>query len=386
MKVYNYKLWRYRSTNRRLTLTGKLNVIVKTLLPLSFFFTIILSFISCSQEQQPTPKPEPYQLLNGPAGIISDNVGTIYFTDVVNLHILSITTAGVIQPFVNINMQNGCSSDGGLCFFAALSGPQAIAIDNTGNIYFADGYCIKVYKIDPSTHIMTHIAGNGSDKYSGDGDKAINAGFGGIGSMLDIAVDTKGNMYVTANDSRIRKIVLSSGIITTFAGNGVVGFGGDNGPATSAQLHYNNYIAVDDTGNLYISDGGNYRIRKVNYVTNIINTIAGTGTSGYNGNNIPASSAQLVSPSGIKVDSGGNICFCDGTRIREIRAKTNLIYNVGGNGISGSSGDGGPATNAEMSPHAIAFDPEWNIYFINGTPSIRKINMSTGLITTVLHN
>jgi hypothetical protein len=345
------------------------------------FITIILN--SCYY-QNPVPIPT-YQFLNDPIDLIIDKQGTVYITNFYDYNILSLTQSGVVQPFVNVSMQNNCSGDGGLCFYAQLSGPEGITIDNSGNIYFLDGFCRKVHKIDVSTHIMTLIAGNGSRVFSGDGGLAINAGLGSTSNnyFQGITIDNKGNLYISIGN-RIRKVNLSTGIITTFAGNGIAGNTGEGVPATVAEFNGPCYLAADDTGNIYITDAGNFIIRKVSITTNIITTIAGKYETGYNGDNIPATAAYLSGPAGIKIDTGGNIYFCDNTRIREIKTKTNFIYTVAGDSISGYSGDGGPATAAELEASAgLAIDPSGNLYFICG--GIRKITMSTGIISTVLH-
>jgi len=362
---------------------------LKTLFRLLLFFSIL--FISCTPE--PPRQTYPNQLFNEPQDLICNKAGTIYVTNPVNNsnnNILSISSAGIVQPFVNIKMQYGCPNDGESCFYASVSSPSGIAIDSSGNIYFGDDGCEAVYKINASNYIVTKVAGNGSNVYSGDGGPAINAGLGGLqGGPGSIAIDNKSNLYVV-NDCRIRKVVLSSGIITTVAGNGVVGFGGDGGPAISAQLSYLTFIAVDDSENIYISDVGNYRIRKVTAATSIFTTIAGNGISGYNGDSIPATAAALSYPEGIKVDAGGNIYFNDHTIVREIKAKTNIIYTVAGGGNNYNiSGSGIPATYAGFGDlFGLSLDNRGNFYIINSTSYsndvILKVNISTGIISSVI--
>lgn len=286
-------------------------------------------------------------------------------------------------------MQQGCSGDGASCYYAKLNSPQGIAVDSSGNIYFGDDACYSIHKIDAVTHIMTLIAGNGSNAYSGDAGPAVNAGLGSpqLNGPGGIALDNKGNLYV-ADGNRIRKVVLNTGTITTMAGNGNAGYGGDGGPAVLAQLQNPSFIAADDSGNIYISDGGNYRIRKVSAATNVITTIAGNGTQGYNGDSISAISAELNNPAGIKVDTGGNLYLCDQPLVRFIKAKTNIIYTIAGNGKSGNSGDGGNAASAELNnPFGLTFDYAGNLLILDaGNNNVRKVNISTGIISTVLHD
>jgi sugar lactone lactonase YvrE len=170
-------------------------------------------------------------------------------------------------------------------------------------------------------------------------------------------------------------------VITTVAGNGTQSFSGDNGPATSAQLHGPDGIAVDSIGNLYVADYSNHRIRKV--TSGVITTVAGNGTQGFSGDNGPATSAQLNGPVGIAVDFTGNLYIADtyNHRIREV--SNGVIATVAGNGTPGFSGDNGPATSAQLhGPVGVAVDSAGNLYIADyGNNGIRKV--SNGVITTV---
>ena len=178
-----------------------------------------------------------------------------------------------------------------------------------------------------------------------------------------------------------------SGLITTVAGNGITGFSGDGGPAASASLALPQGVAVDASGGIYIADTGNHRIRKVD-LTGVITTIAGNGAAGYSGDYGPAMSASLNSPEGVAVDSSGNIFIADtgNSRIRKINV-SGAIETVAGNGTRAYSGDGGPAISASLnSPQAIAADASGNVYIADtGNHRIRKMDAS-GLITTIAGN
>ncbi len=348
---------------------------------LSVFSLAAMLLASCSQQKTSTPVP--FQKIFQPEDITGNSSGTLFVTDISNFYILSVNDAGTAQPFVNVNMKLGCSGDGGSCYFASLSGPFGITTDNSGNIYFTDAGCHTLHKIDAATNMMSLIAGNGSQDYSGDGGPALSAGlFGPAG----IAIDKNNNLFLV-DGYRIRKVVLATGVITTVAGDGTASFGGDGGPALLAQIQPG-YVAVDNLGNIYISDLGNYRIRKVTAGINVITTIAGNGIIGYNGDSIPATSARINYPAGIKVDTAGNVYFCDRQRVRKIDSKTNLIYTVAGGGTNTSLDYSGSAKAVSLGDlSGLTFDAKGNFYFLDNTNlCIRKVDISTGIINTILHN
>ena len=226
------------------------------------------------------------------------------------------------------------------------------------------------------TYTVTTIAGDGTSGFGADG-PALAAPLNPAG----IAVDAAGNVYI-ADDNLVRKI--SGGVITTVAGNGSYGFSGDGGPATSAQLLNPHGLAVDSAGNLYIADTLNLRIRKVS--NGVITTIAGNGTYGSDGDGGPATSAQLNMPYGIAVDTAGNIYIADESNNRIRKVSKGVITTVAGNGAFGYSGDGGPATAAQLNwPRGVAVDAAGNLY-IADTESNRIRKVSNGVITTVAGN
>ncbi len=258
-----------------------------------------------------------------------------------------------------------------------------------GNIYISDTTNQRVRKVTVSTGIITTIAGTGTGSYSGDNGPATSAG---LNYPYGISLDSAGNVYIADYyNNRIRKVTVSTGIITTFAGTGASSYSGDGGAATSASLFFPNYVAIDSLDNVYISDGSNHRIRKVTVSTGIITTIAGSSTSGsYSGDNGPATSATLSGPSGIALDSAGNIYIADtnNNRIRKVTVSTGIITTYAGIGTQGFSGDNGQASSATfISPSGVAVDSSGNVYIADySNQRIRKVTVFTGIITTIAGN
>ncbi len=233
--------------------------------------------------------------------------------------------------------------------------------------------------------IITTVAGTGSGSYSGDGGPATNAA---VQRPIEIHIDDSANIYIADNDNhRVRIINGASGIINTIAGNGSLGFSGDGGPATDASLNLPTAVCTDPSGNIYISDKSNQRIRKIDFSTGIINTIAGDGTGSYSGDGGPSTAATISQPHGMQTDAAGNLYFADRTnhRIRRIDNSTSIITTVAGTGNSGYSGDGAAATDANLNfPMSLCIDPAGNIYIADQiNHRIRKIDASTGIITTI---
>ena len=282
----------------------------------------------------------------------------------------------------------GYSGDGAPAASAEFSYPTSVAVDSSGNLYIVDADNNRIRKVTASSGIITTVAGNGTAGYSGDGGAATSAE---LDTPFGVAVDASGNIYIVdVNNDRIRKVTASTGIITTVAGNGTWGYSGDGGAATSAELFSPLGVAVDASGNIYIADSGNNRIRKVTASTGIITTVAGNGTGGYSGDSGVATSAELNSPFGVAVDASGNIYIVDSgnNRIRKMTASTGIITTVAGNGTGGYSGDSGVATSAELnSPYGVAVDASGNIYIADTyNLVIRTVTASTGIITTVAGN
>jgi sugar lactone lactonase YvrE len=266
---------------------------------------------------------------------------------------------------------------------ARLYNPYSVIFDSIGNLFIADASNNRIRKIDVSG-IVTTIAGTGTAGYNGDNITAISAQ---LYFPTSVAFDKAGNLFVADwGNQRVRKID-HSGIITTVAGNGTTGYSGDNGPAISAQLYEPLGLAFDTLNNLFISEEVNSTIRKVN-TSGIITTIAGTGVSGFSGDTGPATLAQLNEPGHIFIDIYQNLFIGDegNNRIRKINT-TGIISTIAGTGTGGYSGDNSSATSAELNiPFAIVCDSFGNIFFTDEWNNVvRKIDNS-GIITTIVGN
>jgi len=369
--------------------------------------------------------------LMGPvSGVAADASGNVYIADGIN-HIRKVDTNGTITTIAG-NGNGAFAGDGGPALQAQFSGPNSLALDSAGNIYFSDVFNRRTRMISTSGAVTT-VAGGGTVAPFVDGGPATSADFtpaglsvDGTGKLFiaayddglimevsngtmtsvagnnhlsptiytsavingasDPAVDSQGNRYVVSQSTVSR--ITPAGVTTVVAGNGVnclitpvvnSCFSGDGGPALAAQLYFPSGATVDQAGNLFIADTGNRRIREVS-TSGIITTYAGGG--GNTGEGVQALSAALE-PGSIAVDSSNNVFFTDGqTRIRKI-SPGGLVFTVAGNGISGYSGDGGLATSAELSsPFGIALDASGEIYFVDDAETvIRELTPTTVTLT-----
>jgi uncharacterized protein (TIGR03437 family) len=253
-----------------------------------------------------------------------------------------------------------------------------VAVDASGNAYFSDTGNNVVRKINPAGVVST-VAGNGAAGFGGDGGAATAAQLNG---PVGLAVDRSGDLLIAdAFNERVRKIA-PNGVITTVAGSGTQGYAGDGAPAANAQLSLPYALALDAGGNLYIADFGNNVVRKV-LANGVISTFAGTGTSGYSGDGLDANVAQLNGPRALAVDASGNVYIGDSLNncVREVTA-AGIISTIAGDGLSGYAGDFGPATAAQVnSPAGLAVDSAGSVYVADGNARIRRI--SAGVIVTV---
>lgn len=320
--------------------------------------------------------------LNDPAGVAVDAAGNVYIADAANGRIRKVNTAGIITTVAGSGY-TGNNGDGGDATLATIDIPLSVAIDGSGNLYIAGQDYKRIRKVN-TAGIITTIAGTGFGGFSGDGGPATAAKISGAEG---IATDAAGNVYIVDRDNqRIRKIS-TSGIITTVAGNGFIGYNGDGVLATSTSLYSPMAVAVDAAGNLYIADYLNNRIRKVN-TSGIISTIAGNGNDAFSGDGGLATAAEIRSPTGIAVDAAGNVFFVDGSfRIRKINT-AGIINTVAGNGGASHSGDGGPATAAGMnSPFGVAVSNSGNIYIaVRDDNRVRVVGTAPAAITTISNN
>lgn len=407
--------------------------------------------------------------LNNPVAVAVDGSGNVLIADQHNNRIRMVTAGGVIETLAGT--VSGFGGDGGPAAASRLSGPTGVTVDSAGNVWIADTGNNRIRVVAPD-HIISTAAGTGTGGFTGDGGPAVSAQLAtpidvsadaagnvfiadqgnyrirrvdparvidSMAGMSDdggramaaqlffpnsIAADAAGNVYIADTDiHRIRKIT-PDGTDMIVAGNGTGGFSGDGGSAASAQLHYPAGVTVDSTGNLFIADTANQRIRKVT-PGGIITTVAGTGGGG-GGDGGPAVAAQIIDPGGVAVDGMGNLFIAEtgASRIRKVDAsgvirtiagdqlafpaavaadaggnvyiadsvnnqirlitRAGIIKTIAGNGKSGFAGDGGPATEGEISyPQAISLDNAGNLYIADtGNQRIRKVTPA-GLISTV---
>ncbi len=318
--------------------------------------------------------------LNGPSDVAVDDSGNIYIADYINNVIRKVYAKDGIIVTVAGNTVGGYGGDGGSATDAELYAPQALALDKYGNIYISDCENFRIRKVDKISGIISTFAGNGMFGFSGDGGQATIAEFD---DNVDIALDTSGNLYITDEfNYRLRFVNISTGIITTIVGNGSLGSSGNGGQATSAELNRPCGVAVDDSLNIYITEYDGNFVRKVEHSTGIIYTIAGTGVGGYNGDARLATSAELYNPYGIKIDKNWNVLIADArnARIREINPSTGIITTIIGNGVGGYSGDRGLATLAEISAGNLTLDSSGTIFLADeATNHIRKVTSVTGI-------
>ena len=264
----------------------------------------------------------------------------------------------------------------------------AVVLQNSSGVTIATGM-VQGTGVGPQVALtpgtITTVAGNGTADFGGDGGTATSAE---LNDPLGAAVDGAGNLYIGDYfNNRVRKVTASTGVITTVAGTGTFGYNGDGEAATSAELSDPEGVAVDGAGNLYIADHAGNRVQKVSASSGAIATVAGTGTAGQSGDGGPATSAELNAPAGLAVDGAGNLYIADwvNNRIRRVSASTGLITTVAGTGTAGYSGDGGAATSAELNfASGIAVDSVGNLYIADEDNNrIREVAVGTGVITTV---
>jgi len=302
--------------------------------------------------------PAAQATFNTPTSVAADHSGNLYIADTDAGLIRKVDSSGTVSTIAGLGSA-GPVIDNIAATAAYLFYPTGLLVDNSGNLYFADCGDARIRVISP-TGVITTVAGTGTagrPGYSGDGGPAIQAQ---LSWPKDIAFDGTGSLYIAdAGNSRIRKVG-ANGIIATIAGDGIAGFSGDHGPAIAANLNIPSGIAVDSSGDIFIADTGNFRIRKIT-LDGTITTIAGTGTQGFSGDGGSAIEAQLAGPLGIKLDAAGNLYVADGTAVRMI-SPAGIIHTIAGTGMPAFSGDGGPATSAGLTNWGLGFDGAGDLY------------------------
>ncbi len=296
--------------------------------------------------------------IEGPQSVVRDPAGNLYVvTDTgVIYKITPGTTAPGVLTIIAGNNTAGFSPSGTAATTTLTFEPYGAALNANNDLYYSDANNCVVREIVGG--VVNTIAGTGACKYTGDGGPASSAT---LNNPQGIAFDGSGNLFIADNGNNVIRRIDANGNISTYAGNGNAGFSGDAGAATSAELNAPEAVALDSAGNLFIADTNNNRIRRVDVGTKIITTVAGNGTQGFSGDNGPATSAMLGVPDGVAVDTSGNIYISDTTNslIREVSSATSptpgIITSIVGNGTFGFSGDGGPAFDAELTNPAGIF-------------------------------
>jgi sugar lactone lactonase YvrE len=311
-----------------------------------------------------------------PESVVPDGAGGFYFSSFSH-RVYRVGPDGTLTVSAGTGMP-GFSGDGGAATSGQLNYPKTLAIDGAGNLFIADRNNDRIREVTPDGVIRT-VAGNGFQGFGGDGGPAISAQLSG---PVGVAVDTFGDLFIAdTRNNRVREVT-PDGVIRTVAGNGTRGLEGDGGPATSAQLFYPTGLAVDASGNLFIVDSN--RVRRVT-PDGVIRTVAGGLQDGFGGDGGPALSAHLSAPAGVALDAFGNLFIADSYnfRVRKI-TPDGVIRTVAGNGLVGFSGDGGPATSAQVFPMSVAVDGAGNL-FIADLYNVRKVTPD-GLIRTIAGN
>jgi large repetitive protein len=330
-----------------------------------------------------------------PSGVVVDGAGNIFIADSYHNRIREVYASGpnkgLIGTICNTNGVPSYSGDGGLAVNATLNNPRSIAIDGAGNLYIADSANNVIRKITASSGYISTIAGNGTAGYNGDGSATTVE----LNSPYGVTADASGNVYIAdTSNQRIRKFTAATGALSTVAGmgdtgsNGAGAFSGDGGSPLLADLSLPYAVGFDGSGNMYIPDSGNNRIRVV-YVTGPntgkIKTFAGTGNPAYAGDGSAAGSASFYAPSGVAFDAAGNLYIADtqNNAVRKISISTGLVSTVAGDGTGIYGGDGGSATAAGLfGPYALFLDSLGDLFIADYFDHrIREIQSNVALLT-----
>lgn len=316
-----------------------------------------------------------------PGGSVRDKAGNTYISSNWDHYVFKLDTAGKVSVFAGQGYAD-FSGDGGPASSAALNTPGGLAIDSAGDLYIADVGNNRIRRVDGTTGIITTVAGSstpnmfGYGGYGGDGGPATEAL---LNSPYTVAVDSQGNLFIADYlNFCIRRVDASTQVITTVAGTGTAGYNGDNIQATTAEIDYALTVIVDKSDNLYIADSGNNRIRRVDGKTQVITTVAGNGTAGFKGDGGLATKAELSFPNGVTEDAAQNLYVVDtnNDRVRLVSAKTKKIKTIVGTGVGGFKGDGGPATKAEITDSSGGYiDASGNLLIADsGNQRVRIVN------------
>ena len=360
------------------TSTGKVGNTNKVVKTHTYIVTIKIVTIAGNGTAGDTVGSPLSSKLKKPQSVAVDSAGNVYIADTDNHRIKKLIWDSGSQTYTSLAnfAGTGAAGDtgaGGVATSAKWNTPKGVAVDSSGNVYIADSNSDRIKKVDTSG-IITFIAGTGASGNSGDNGPATSAKFN---NPEGVAVTSSGEIYVAdTSNNRVRKFT-EGGNISLFAGVGNNGYSGDGGAAISAKIDDPNSVAVDSSGNVYISDSLNDRIRKVAIGTNIITTVAGTGTAGYSGDSGAATSAMINVPKGIAITPAGNFFIGDSTnnRVRLVNGATGIITTYAGTGTAGNSVDNGAPASAQLRvPYGVAIDSLGNIYIADkDNHDIRKI-------------
>ncbi len=309
--------------------------------------------------------PATSAFLNQPDGLVVDAKGSLVIGDTSDSRVRTVPSTGIIANVIGTGVRG---SDPGELYF-----PRGVTFDSSGTLYIADSANDRVMRL-PSGSAPLQIAGNGLEGFGGDGGQANQAA---LNMPTGVAVDTAGNVYIADNGNARVRMIDSNGNISTLAGNGNPLFLGDNGPAKSAQLDPVD-VALDKAGNLYVSDRLNDRIRKINLTTKVITTVAGIGSAGYSGDGGPATSAQLRHPTSMTLDPAGNLYIADNGNsvVRRVNGATGVITTIAGNGKSAFNVETGTALDVSIDPTRVAVDASGTVYITDQfNDRIRKLTV-----------
>lgn len=302
---------------------------------------------------------------------------------------LGCTLAGAASTTVTTIAGNGAagfSGDGGPGVDGQINNPYGLVAGPDGALYFCEIGNHRIRRLDAKTKKLSTVAGSGTKGYAGDGGPALEAS---LNEPYEIRFDKAGNMYFAEMQNHIvRRVDGKTKIISTVAGTGIAGFGGDGGPAAKAQFRQPHSIAFDPQGGLLVCDIGNHRIRRINLADGTINTYAGTGEKKPTPDGAPIEGTALNGPRAIDLDAKGNLYLVlrEGNAVYRIDPKAKRIFHVAGTGEKGHTGDGGPAKLAKLNgPKGISYAPDGSLYIADTeSHTIRRIDQKSGAITTVL--
>ena len=304
-------------------------------------------------------------------------------------HRFSYAQQGTVRTIAGTGVA-GFESEGGISNLAQttrVNNPYGIIVGPDSALYFCEVDSGRVRRMDMNTRLLTTVAGNGEKAYRGDGSLALDASFS---APHEIRFDAQGNLYIVSRDSHtVRRVDKSSGLVSTVAGTGEAGFSGDSGLANAAQLRQPHSIAFDSRGDLLICDIGNSRLRRIDMSSGIISTLSGTGERTATPDSGPIAGTPLLGPRSIDTDADGNayLVLREGNAVFRLDIMSNRLQRIAGTGNRGYAGDSGAAINATFNgPKGIAYSAQDHSLYIVDTENhvIRRMSLNTGIVDTVL--